>query len=155
MWSGWKTSPRANCRMEAVLVLSGTVICEDKHSRKSENNLLAFNEKKNNNFIQPQFQTVCCGLFSFLFPLPPGWWWWCCVCGYVSAFLDVLVAPDGRVARQWHQTLGRVTDGREAYQRRTRTGAVQLPPDAFYLRQRNKWPEISFVSGEGQRGNHW
>lgn len=69
-------------------------------------------------------------------------------------FLDVLVAPDGRVARQRHQTLGSVTDGREAYQRRTRTGAVQLPPDAFYLRQRNKWPEISFVSGEGQRGNH-
>lgn len=46
MWSGWKTSPRANCRMEAVLVLSGTVICEDKQSRKSENNLLAFTEKK-------------------------------------------------------------------------------------------------------------
>lgn len=52
---------------------------------------------------------------------------------WTGAHARMLVAPDGRVARQRHQTLGSVTDEREAYQRRTRTGAARLLPAAFYL----------------------
>lgn len=130
-------------------------------TNKAENQKITFwlSLKKKKTLFSFNFKLSAMAYFFYFFPLPPGWWWWwrwwCCVCGYVSAFLDVLVAPDGRVARQRHQTLGSVTDEREAYQRRTRTGAVQLPPDAFYLWQRNKRPEISFVRREGQRGNHW
>lgn len=36
-------------------------------------------------------------------------------------WMCTLVAPDGRVARQQHQTFGTVTDEREAYQRSTWT----------------------------------
>lgn len=59
--------------MEAVLVLSGTVICEDKHSRKSENNLLAFNEKKKKKTLfSLNFKLSAVAYFFFLFPSLPG-----------------------------------------------------------------------------------
>lgn len=69
-----KTSPRANCRMEAVLVLSGTVICEDKQTRKSErstNNLLAFKEKRKKKLYSAS-NSAAVYLFFSSFPSLPG-----------------------------------------------------------------------------------
>lgn len=52
-------------------MLSGTVICEDKQSRKSENNLLAFTEKKKTLFSF-NFKLSAVAYFFIFSPSLPG-----------------------------------------------------------------------------------